>query len=262
MTKHSSHSRATHGDIWHSIFIRHSDFFIRDLSMETSLHRQLKALYAGPDDRQEVKLGGYRIDVVRGKELVEIQHGSLAAIRDKVQRLCKKHDVLVVKPVVARKTIIRLTTDGLEESRRQSPKRGCLLDIFDELVYFTRAFPHRRLTLELRLVEIEEERKPGHGRRRRWRRNDHVVVDQRMTTAGEPRRVQTAADLLSLLPAPLPSPFHTAELAALADVPRGIAQRIAYCLREMGAVETIGKKGNALLYRVRRGTHRRRRNAA
>ena len=55
--------------------------------METSLHRDLKTLYAGKDAQFEVSLGGYRIDVMSGGRLVEIQHGSLAAIRDKVQAL-------------------------------------------------------------------------------------------------------------------------------------------------------------------------------
>lgn len=230
--------------------------------METSLHRQLKALYAGLDDRQEVKLGGYRIDVMRGAELVEIQHGSLLAIRDKVRRLAEEHQVLVVKPIVARKTLVRISENGREVSRRQSPKRGTLLDIFTELVYFTQTFPHPQLALELRLVEIEELRKPGHGRRRRWRRDDHIVVDQRLLTVGEAHRLSSAADLLGLLPSPLPSPFHTAQLAAVADVSRGTAQRIAYCLREMRAVEAVGKKGNAWLYRVRRTSPGRTRRSA
>ena len=65
--------------------------------METTLHRQLKALYAGPEARTEERLEGYRIDAVRGSQLVEIQHGSLAAIRDKIARLLKRHQVLVVK---------------------------------------------------------------------------------------------------------------------------------------------------------------------
>ena len=74
--------------------------------METSLHRQLKQLYASDGASQETTLGKYRIDVVRGAELVEIQHGSLAAIRTKVGELLRKHDVLVVKPLVVRKTLI------------------------------------------------------------------------------------------------------------------------------------------------------------
>ncbi len=50
--------------------------------METSLHRQLKQLYAAGDARQEVVLEQYRIDVVVDGRLIEIQHGALAAIRD------------------------------------------------------------------------------------------------------------------------------------------------------------------------------------
>jgi hypothetical protein len=229
--------------------------------METSLHRQLKALYAGPEDRTEVRLGSFRIDVVRGGELVEIQHGSLAAIRDKVRKLCEAHRVLVVKPIVARKTIIKLSAKGNEASRRLSPKRGTLLDAFGELVYFTRSFPHPRLTVDLLLVEIEETRQPGHGRRRRWRRDDHVVVDRQLIAAGDATRLAIAADLLTLLP-PLPSPFHTGDLAAAADVPRQVAQRIAYCLRQMGAVRTIGKRGNALLYEASAAGKNRKRGAA
>ncbi len=139
--------------------------------METSLHRQLKDHYAESGAEQEVKLGPYRIDVVNSDVLVEIQHGSLASIRDKVARLLKQHRVLVVKPIVARKRIVRLqNAGGRVVSRRWSPKRGKPLDLFDELVYFTRVFPHANLTLEVPLVEVEERRFPGHGRRR-WRRD-------------------------------------------------------------------------------------------
>ena len=63
--------------------------------METSLHRQLKQQYACDTATQEVKVGAFRIDVVNPDCLVEIQHGSLAAIRDKTARLLADHRVLV-----------------------------------------------------------------------------------------------------------------------------------------------------------------------
>ena len=44
--------------------------------METSLHRELKSLYAGEAAQTEVRLGRFRIDAVVGDELVEVQHGS------------------------------------------------------------------------------------------------------------------------------------------------------------------------------------------
>ena len=216
--------------------------------METSLHRQLKRLYAGAESRQEVRVGRWRIDaVVRGR-LVEVQLGSLAAIRGKVQALLSEHRLLVVKPIVVGKQLIKLDGRGRVVSERPSPKRGTLLDAFDELVYFTQVFPHPNLTLELPLVEIVERRSPGHGRRRRWRQDDFVVEDQELVAIAGQRRLRTTADLVRLLPARPTGEFDTAELAQALGVRRFVAQRIAYCLRTMGAVATRGKRGRAWLY--------------
>jgi hypothetical protein len=222
--------------------------------METSLHRQLKALYAGDDGRQEVVCEGYRIDAVRNGELIEIQHGSLAAIRDKIRRLLTRHRVRIVKPIVANKLLVKLDQcGGVEVDRRRSPKRGVLLDVFDELVYFTRVFPHERLTLEVVLVDIEEQRYPGRGKRRRRRRegSEFQVEDQLLVGVAESHSFVTAADLWRMLPRRLPREFHTAHLAQRLKTPRWTAQRIAYCLREMGAVEVIGKRGNAMVYQAK-----------
>lgn len=220
--------------------------------METSLHRQLKQLYASDDDdaQQEVRLGDYRIDVVAGDELIEIQHGSLSAIRNKVQRLLKKkHRVRVVKPIVARKLLVKREAKGRRVvDRRMSPKRCTILDVFHELIYFTRVFPHPNLLLEVPLVEVEEWRYPGHGRRRRRRQRDHQVEDQKLVDVNEVFCFRTAQDLTKLIPRRLPSPFHTGDIAQALEIDRWFAQRIAYCLRHMGGIKQVGKKGNALLY--------------
>src|SRR4029078_12478077 len=157
----------------------------------------------------------------RDGQLVEIQHGGLSAIRDKIAKLLKRHDVLVVKPLVALKTLVRLGSQGGKEvSRRLSPKRRTLIDVFDELIYFTRVFPHRRLTFEVPLIEVEERRYPGHGRRRRWRADDFVVEDQRLVAVTGVHRFVTTADLLAVLPAGLKEPFHSGHLAEAMDIRR------------------------------------------
>lgn len=231
--------------------------------METSLHRSLKTLYAGPDARFEAPVDGYRIDVVCAGRLVEIQHGHLAAIRDKVRKLLTRHEVTVVKPVVAGKLLVKLDGPGGQVvERRRSPKRGSILDLFHELVHFTQVFPHERLTLDVPLIEVEEWRYPGHGRRRRWRAHDHQVEDQRLAAVEATWRLRTAADVAALLGDPLPQPFHTADLAQAVGVPRWIAQRIAYCLRKIGATREVGKQGNTRLYEWAGRATRRKRRAA
>ena len=217
--------------------------------METTLHRQLKAHYAADDAQVEQRIGRYRIDVIDGDELIEIQLGSLSAIRDKIASLVKQHRVRVIKPIVATKFLVKHDrAGGKVVSRRRSPKQGVVLDLFEELVHFTRVFPHPRLVLEVVLVEIEELRHPGHGKRRRWRRNDHVASDQRLLGVVESQRFRTAADLCRLLPKKLPRPFHTGNLAEGLDVQRWIAQRMAYCLRNTGAIRQVGKLRGAWLY--------------
>lgn len=218
--------------------------------METSLHRQLKSLYADDPRQVEVAWGDYRIDAIASDWLVEIQHGSLAAIRDKVRHLVRDHRVLVVKPIVATKRLIkRKKKDGAVVSRRRSPKRGTLLNLFDELIYFTQVFPHPNLAVEAVLVDVEEWRYPGHGRRRRHRANDYQVEDQKLLDVRQKCRISDAADLWKLLPRfKLKCPFHTGDLARGLKTERGIAQRIAYVMRETAALKQVGKRGNALLY--------------
>jgi hypothetical protein len=221
--------------------------------METSLHRQLKDRYAESGGLIEQRLGRFRIDVVRGQQLVEIQHSSLSSIRDKIRTLLKKHDVLVVKPIVVRKHLVKLKRQGGEViSRRRSPKQRTLLDIFEELVHFTRVFPHKRLTLEVLLVEIEEWRYPGHGRRRRYRDDDHEIEDQHLVEVHGVHEFRRAADLCRLLPPELPKQFHTGHIAEGLSVERWVAQRMAYCLRNTGALKQVGKLGGAWLYEQKR----------
>lgn len=220
--------------------------------METTLHRQLKEHYCGPDARIEVKLGRYRIDVVNGDRLVEIQRSGLAAIRDKINRLCTDgYLVDVVKPLIARKQLVKLSRkNGSEVSRRWSPRKATVLDVFEELLYFTRVFPHPNLRMLMPLIEIEEVRYPGHGKRRRRRAGDFVVKDRFILAVNESHTFETVLDLQALLPKDLPKKFDTAELAAGLNVPRHQAQRIGYVLRKTGAAKEWGKRGNAILYKL------------
>ena len=140
--------------------------------------------------------------------------------------------------------------DGGEISRRMSPKQATVLDLFHELIYFTSVFPHPRLTIEVPLVTVEERRIPGHGKRRRWRRNDHVTYDLSMVDVVSTHIFQTNNDLLALLPNELPQTFHTGDLATAMKIQRWVAQRITYCLRKTGGMNLVGKQGNALTYEV------------
>lgn len=224
--------------------------------METSLHKRLKEIYASDESQIEQRVGRFIIDVIRGKELIEIQFSSLSSINRKVETLLKDHKVRVVKPLVMQKQLVRCAAKGEQAvSRRKSPKRGSLLDIFDELIYFTRVFPHRNLILEVPLIRIEEWTYPTPASkmrvRRRRRPKKYTVEDQKLVEVLETYEFRKSSDLIKLIPSKeLPKPFDTAQLASALQTKRWIAQKVAYCLRHMKAIKEVGKKGNAILYRL------------
>jgi hypothetical protein len=217
--------------------------------METSLHRQLKSLYCPDVSRQEVRLGAFRIDGIQGGRLIEIQQGSLAALRPKVGRLLDDYDVTIVKPLVARKLLIRHRKPGSPVvSTRYSPRRETFTDLFTDLVHFVNIFPHPRLTLEVVLTLQEEHRVPA--RKRRWRSPDFRVVDRVLVGIEGRRTLIGRADLLTFLPEGLEEVFSTDQIARQSGISRWLAQKMAYCLRKTGAIQTVGKRRNAWIYTI------------
>jgi hypothetical protein len=215
--------------------------------MESTLHRQLKSLYAASEDHIEVVVDGYRIDALADGRLVEIQSASLSSLVPKVRQLLQHHPLTVVKPLAAKKFIIkREKPQGKILTQRYSPKKESLLQLFEELVHFKDLFPHENLVIEVLLTEQTEHRVPRR-KSRRWRK-DYRVFDRELTAITSRVSVTNATDLLGLLPALPAEPFTTHSIAESCSVPRWLAQKIAYCLRNAGSIAASGKQGNAIEY--------------
>ena len=214
---------------------------------EKPLHAALKASYARPGDRFEVQVDGFIIDIVRDALLIEIQTTSLASLKRKLSSLVKDHCVRLVYPIAREKWIVKLAEDGHSTaSRRKSPKRGKIEDLFGELVSFPKLLAHPNFSLEVLLIQEEEIRR--YDGRKGWRRRGWVIQERRLLQVVDQVRFSTPEDLGELLPLDLGEPFTTLDLARAIARPRRLAQRMAYCLREMGEIEAVGKQGNAILY--------------
>lgn len=215
---------------------------------EGSLHGALKALYAAQGGRVEALVDGYIVDVDRGDELVEIQTGSFASARRKLEDLVERHRVLLVYPIPVERVIVRVDADGVIGSRRRSPRRGLPIDLFDELVSIPTLLDHPNFELDLVEVREEEVRGPvAPGTRRRYWR-DWSRVDRRLVEVAGTVRLRAPEDLLGLLPAGLPQPFTTADIAAAARCSRRLAMRAAYCLEKAGVVRCVGRRGRLRAY--------------
>jgi hypothetical protein len=214
---------------------------------EGPLHAALKEWVARPGDQLEARVEGYTVDIVRGDLLIEIQTGNFSSIRDKLSALTERHPVRLVYPVAREKWIVKLAAGGQgRPSRRKSPKRGTVEEVFRQLVSFPNLLANPNFSLDVLLIQEEEIR--HYDSTRAWRRRGWVTDERRLLDIVDRRLFETPADMAELLPSSLPQPFTTADLAACSGRPRWLAQKMAYCLREMGAIEVVGKEANAFLY--------------
>jgi hypothetical protein len=216
---------------------------------EKPLHASLKRWYAEPGDQAEVAVEGYVIDLVRGDLLVEIQTRGFAMIRPKVRALLARgYRIRLVHPIAVDRWIVRVDTDGVFLGRRRSPGRGTLADLAPELVSFPELLADPGLEIEVLLITEEQYRRHEPGRC--WRRRGWTVLERRLIDVVDRVMVARPADLMRVLPDGLPERFTTADLAAGLGRPPHIARQAAYCLRRLGLIEAVGKRGHAVEYRI------------
>ena len=139
-----------------------------------------------------------------------------------------------------------MSVRALATTHALSPKRGIAADVCEELVSFPSLLDHPNIVLEVLLVEAEEVWRPDAARG--WRRHGFVIEERRLIDVLDSAEFGSPRDLLALLPTGLPSPFTTGDLAGLLGRTRHLAQEIAYCLRESGAIQAIGRDRRGYLY--------------
>lgn len=219
---------------------------------EKPLHASLKAWVAQPGDLFEVAVDGFVIDIVRDDLLLEIQTGNFASIRSKLNKLVRSHRIRLIYPIAQEKWIIKLPrADGEKRTRRKSPKRGRVEDLFWETVRFPQLLTNDSFALEVLLIRQEEVRR--YDAKRNWRRRGWGTEERRLLEVVDRRLFAEPADWRALLPERLEAPFTTKDLAEAAGIRVRLAQKMAYCLREMGVIALVGKRERAYLYEIADG---------
>ena len=213
---------------------------------EKPLHASLKKWYAQPGDQFEVAVDGFVIDIVRNNLLLEIQTGSFASIRSKLATLVRSHQIRLIYPIAQEKWIVRLAKDdGRAATRRKSPKRGRVEELFWDMVSIPQLISSRNLSLEVLMIREEEARR--YAGTRTWRRKGWVIAERRLLEVIDRRLFDKPSDWLALLPEGF-EPFTARDLADAMGLRLELAQKMAYSLREAKLVKLIGKRGRANLY--------------
>jgi len=217
-----------------------------NIKNEKSLHSSIKQWYVVPGDRFEVKVDKYVIDLVREDSFIEIQTKNFSAIRSKLRDLIKYNKVMLVHPIATEKYII--TTEGENQviTRRKSPKKGKLVDLFDELIRIPDLMGSDNFILEILMTKEEEIRcKDGKGS---WRRKGISIVDRKLIEVVEKITFKEEKDFLRFLPEELPENFTNKHLAKTLKITVFKARKITYCLRKMNMIKEVGKLKNELIF--------------
>lgn len=80
-----------------------------------------------------------------------------------------------------------------------------------------------------------------------WRQHGWVTVERLLLEIIETCTYQKPSDLLGLLPLNMPDCFTTGNITLEGKIPRWLAQKMAYSLRNMGTIVQIGKNGRSHL---------------
>jgi len=215
---------------------------------EYSLHSEIKDWYKISGDELEAKVEDFIVDILRGNFLIEIQTRNFSAVEKKLIKLLLNNQVRLVYPIAKLKWIAYESKTGQFLSKRKSPKKGKLLDLFWELVHTPSLIKDRNFSLEVLLIEEEEVRcNDGRGS---WRRRGVSVKDRKLIQVFDRVVFEDSRDFLEFLPKELDECFTNRVLALRLGISINLAQKITYCLRKIGAVSIASKKGNELMFQI------------
>ncbi|MFW2380377.1 MAG: hypothetical protein ACN4GZ_01365 [Acidimicrobiales bacterium] len=207
---------------------------------ESSLHRELKELYAEPGDRLEYPIGQFVADIARNvdsddPELIEIQTGSFGAMGTKLDHLLPDYRITIVHPIAIR---TRLERD--DKKPRLSPKRGSAHSLFDELVSIPTLLDHPNLELEVVLVEVIKTQTRDPKARRGL--GGYRTLDRRIERLDSTLLLGSMDEVVAhFIPTDLPTTFTTADLATALNVDRSVAQKMTYCFRLSGHILEVDR---------------------
>lgn len=239
-----------------------------DFNRESTLHAQLKQLYAGSSGQLEVPVDSYICDCRTSYgEYIEIQIGNFGPLKYKLQSIAQNHKIKIVHPIICSRYIETYSTDRVLLRKRRSPRKGNYWDVFKALVYGPELVLHKNITLELLFLDIlETRREDGNGS---WRRNGISLKDKRLLTIHNALPLTYPDDYQSFIPFTMEETFTIRDFftrcnnmesqnrfisensfpKSVLDSPSyPIVQKAVYVLHRIKLLERIGKKGNFYLY--------------
>ncbi len=214
---------------------------------EKTLHAVLKRYFEESEESHEIRIGKYVADIVGEDGIIEIQTRNFEKLRGKLEAFLPLSRVTVVYPVPGLKWLCWIDPETGETSkRRKSPKAGVPQSVFSELYRIKPFVTHPNFRLCIVMLELEELRflngwsKDGKKGSSRCDRIPAALLEELYFSA--------PADYLALVPECLPEQFLVKDYRKATGLPRGAAGTALNLLQHIGALERVGKQGNAFVY--------------
>jgi len=216
---------------------------------EKTVHAVFKNYYEPDEDKQEIPIDRYVADIYDGEQIIEIQTRQFNQMREKLAAFLPLYPVTIVHPIPRDKWVIWIDEESGELSqKRKSPKKGNPYQAFIELYKIKMFLKEPNLRLKLVLVDMEEYRLLNGWSRDR--KKGSTRYDRIPTDFVEEVDITCPEDYMQLVPMELEEDFTVKEFAKAAHISVKLAQTVLNILHYIGTVERVGKKGNALVYRV------------
>jgi len=217
---------------------------------EKPLHATLKWWLDGDPAHHEVPLPGGRVaDIYDGVTVTEIQTGGFSPLRPKLETLLEQYPVTVVHPILRRKYLTWINPQtGETTPPRRSPRVGSWADAGRQLIYILPLLGHPNLTVQLVLIDAEEQRLAD-GWGRDGKRGSHRAVLLPLSLE-DTLTLRAPEDYRALLPAGLPPEFTTAQFGKAARLQGRNLNGTLKVLLDRGVLRRSRKEGNAFIYRI------------
>lgn len=219
---------------------------------ESSLHKNLKMIFAmETKGLTEVKIDSYYCDVVgNNNQIIEIQTKNFNNIKTKLQTLLQEHLVKLVYPLAIESYIEYYDKNNTLISRRKSPIKKNMYNIFDELMYIPYLLLHKNFEFEVIETIIVKERLrtefPVQVKTKRRRRLQNWLSQNiRLEYIGKRTIFTKKTDYLNLLPQTSPTKFTVKDVN---DIIGHKSSKMIWTLAHCGLITCIKIKGRTKVY--------------
>lgn len=215
---------------------------------EKTLHSVVKSYIEPDEQKQEIKLGRYYVDILNETGITEVQTQNFNLLRKKLDTFLPEHTVTIAYPMVATKWLFWIDEETGEVSKkRKSPLKGTYYRCFHELYKIKQYLTDSNLKIRLMLINMEEYRLLNgwsSDKKRGSSRHDRVP-----TEVVEEYIIEKQEDYQKLIPLTLGKTFTSKDFAKETKLSPKLTQCGMNVLHYVGAIERIGKQGRAYLYK-------------